>query len=372
MSDTRWDAASNGMLEERFYYCQNWRHDVVAVVDANGGGQQVEQVRYEAYGVPFLILAGDTDSDGSMLAADLTQIQTWIDTFAYDVRGDVDLDGDVDATDKSTVQNTPSPKSGGRGQFTHANTANRKGYAGYEFDDEFVHDVYHVRYRVLNSSLGQWTRRDPVGYVDGANVYKYSRPINSVDPHGLLSVDCPLGSPGCGSNSQPCVSAALAANGTANAKSSSGQDDEFKPYDECRDAVESQLPTILNKPCAEQARSISMQCCYESGIVRPNIADALECALRRRATDLEDTFGCNAVHDFICSNPAMLLNASACARDCCVAHDSCFSANGCTAPDSWLGLEGDACFQCNKDVVFCIAECATRNVLMRICSIFLR
>jgi len=46
---TGWDVQADGTLEERIYYCQNWRHDVVALIDANGGGQQIEQVRYEAY-----------------------------------------------------------------------------------------------------------------------------------------------------------------------------------------------------------------------------------------------------------------------------------------------------------------------------------
>src|ERR1041384_4147843 len=35
---------------------------------------------------------------------DATQIQTWINGSQYDVRGDLDLDGDVDTTDKTTAQ----------------------------------------------------------------------------------------------------------------------------------------------------------------------------------------------------------------------------------------------------------------------------
>ena len=62
-ANTDWDVQADGTLEERFYYLQNWRHDVVALVDANGGGMRVEQVRYEAYGVPSFILAGDVNSD---------------------------------------------------------------------------------------------------------------------------------------------------------------------------------------------------------------------------------------------------------------------------------------------------------------------
>jgi len=94
--------AADATLEYRFYYCQNWRGDVVALI--NSDGAQVEHARYTSYGVPIGMPGADTDSDGDCDSTDITQIQTWIDAPSYDVRGDVDLDGDVDATDKSTAQ----------------------------------------------------------------------------------------------------------------------------------------------------------------------------------------------------------------------------------------------------------------------------
>ena len=53
-------------------------------------------IRYSSYGVPFGLPAGDADSDGDCDNGDSTdtnQIQTWIDTPSYDMRGDIDLDG---------------------------------------------------------------------------------------------------------------------------------------------------------------------------------------------------------------------------------------------------------------------------------------
>jgi hypothetical protein len=44
------DLDENAVLEERLYYCQSWRADVVAVVDSTG--TLVEGARYSAYGVP--------------------------------------------------------------------------------------------------------------------------------------------------------------------------------------------------------------------------------------------------------------------------------------------------------------------------------
>jgi hypothetical protein len=95
------DTDDNGSLEERMYYCQNWRADVSAVIDGNG--EMYEWVKYSAYGVPFGLPGADTDSDGDCDATDITQINTWDTSGPYDVRGDVDLDGGVDAADKSAA-----------------------------------------------------------------------------------------------------------------------------------------------------------------------------------------------------------------------------------------------------------------------------
>ena len=87
-ANTSWTAASDGTLEERIDYCQNWRHDVVALVDSVG--HQVEQNRYFAYGVPFGVPAGDIDSDGDVDSADATAFDT---IASYEARADLDLDG---------------------------------------------------------------------------------------------------------------------------------------------------------------------------------------------------------------------------------------------------------------------------------------
>lgn len=58
-------------------------------------------------------------------------------------------------------------------------------YCGYRF--QAGPKLYHVRNRVLCSSLGVWAQRDPLGYADGPNLYEYSRsnPTNRLDPTGL-------------------------------------------------------------------------------------------------------------------------------------------------------------------------------------------
>jgi RHS repeat-associated protein len=56
------------------------------------------------------------------------------------------------------------------------------------------HDVaiglYHFPFRTYSPRLGRWLQRDPLGYVDGVNMYAYagSSPTNLVDPLGFTSL----------------------------------------------------------------------------------------------------------------------------------------------------------------------------------------
>jgi hypothetical protein len=49
-----------------------------------------------------------------------------------------------------------------------------------------------VRNRWLDSVTGVWNRRDPLGYIDGMNLYQYVRgmALVGVDPTGLFQVRC--------------------------------------------------------------------------------------------------------------------------------------------------------------------------------------
>jgi hypothetical protein len=49
-ANTARTSASDGTLEERVYYVQNWLSDVVALLDA--AGNPLEEIRYSAYGTP--------------------------------------------------------------------------------------------------------------------------------------------------------------------------------------------------------------------------------------------------------------------------------------------------------------------------------
>ncbi len=187
-ANSGWTSAADGTMEERRYYCQNWRADVSAIITS--GGLIVEWAKYSSYGIPFGLPGGDTDSDGDCDATDITQIQTWIDAPAYDVRGDINLDGSVNATDKSLAISNYQGTTSGWNVLSAAVVANRIGYAGYQKDINL--DISHVRHRVLEPHLGRWTRRDPLGYIGFITLYDYcfSDPVTYTDPHGEMPWSC--------------------------------------------------------------------------------------------------------------------------------------------------------------------------------------
>ena len=171
--NSEWVDAADGTMEERIYYCQNWRADVSAVVEDTG--EMVEWVKYSAYGVPFGLPRGDTDSDGDADATDRSNING---SASYDVREDVDLDGDVGSVDESEASN----KSLGYGELSIV--LGRRGVAGYQWSNPLG---YFARHRAVSAALGRWLARDPLGYGRGTNLSEAfaSNPIRWVDPAGL-------------------------------------------------------------------------------------------------------------------------------------------------------------------------------------------
>jgi len=189
-ANTAWGTTMDGVREQRYYYCQNWRGDVVKLISATGGGRQGEAVRYSAHGVPFSIPTGDLDGDGDRDLTDIDYMDDMVNSIQpYSVVGDLDLDGDVDFNDTLLAAGAVH----GRGVLSEV--GNRKGYAGYEHDSA-LDLVCHVRHRAYLTELGRWTRRDPLGYVDGMSLYAYvsGRAIRRIDPRGVYGI-APIGGP---------------------------------------------------------------------------------------------------------------------------------------------------------------------------------
>lgn len=199
-----WAGSPDGTLEERTYYVQNWRADVVALF--TDAGQLIQQVRYDPYGVPFGLAKADVNGDGSVNTADVTAFgNIWNGGNGTHPYADWNFDGAVNTADYSAFLNSHANDTAlGRGMlgysFGHAGGNSRKGYAGYEeaLELEGVKPgTYHVRHRVYIAELGRWTRRDPIGYVDGTNLYLMggANPLIGTDWDGLAYAS---GGGGCG------------------------------------------------------------------------------------------------------------------------------------------------------------------------------
>lgn len=193
------NAASDEVLTARSYLLQNWRADVVALVDDIG--DPVEYVRYSPYGVPTSYPVADVNRDGAVNATDSSDWNSGTPRNGAVTHADLNKDGlypDTTDYDLFTAEYA-SGKAGGYKKQSSVN--NRIGYAGYQWDPAIKGD--HVRHRVYMAEMGRWTRRDPAVYKDGLNLLWYSKNIPTLltDPTGLLSSDCSSGK--CGGAGGP-------------------------------------------------------------------------------------------------------------------------------------------------------------------------
>lgn len=129
------DSDANGTLDERSYVLQDANFNVTALV--NAAGSAIERYLYDAYGKRMVL-----DSN-------------WA----------ADADGVSDVL-------------------------NRQGHQGGLIDRVISYHV-NFRNRILDVDAMRWTQEDPLGYIDGMNVFAplRSNPLNHVDPLGLMTKD---------------------------------------------------------------------------------------------------------------------------------------------------------------------------------------
>jgi RHS repeat-associated protein len=195
-ANTAWTSASDGTLEERLYYCQNWRADVSAIVTSSG--TMKEWVKYSAYGIPIGLPGGDTDSTAACDSTDVTNVHNhWLPyPPTYDVRADIDLDGDVDSTDESTINGSFAGITLGYMILSASAVSNSRGFSGYT-QASAGSSLYVDRNRYLIHRLGRWLRRDPPANEEALNLYGYvaNSPLVNQDPLGLYLKQCRAGDP---------------------------------------------------------------------------------------------------------------------------------------------------------------------------------
>jgi RHS repeat-associated protein len=216
-ANTTWYNSADSTAEERNYYCQNWRADVVAITTS--GGLPIEFVRYSAYGVPSSFALADLNHDGVIngTGAGTDYAGYFAIQGGSGASSDTNFDGDsgnaADDTDFFDSYNAAS--AGGIGVLSRSLTTNRIGYAGYQWDPAI--GSYHVRHRVYRSDLGRWLSRDPLEQPPtDLYVYCADQPMIATDPQGLIWIHtpCMLGKPPADWETPPGRAPALACAGT--------------------------------------------------------------------------------------------------------------------------------------------------------------
>ena len=84
------------------------------------------------------------------------------------------------------------------GTFEGASGDERFMFTGHQWDGES--GLYYAPFRYYSPFQARWTTRDPLGMIDGPNVYAYVRgnPVNFRDPLGLFGFTCwDVGMLGC-------------------------------------------------------------------------------------------------------------------------------------------------------------------------------
>jgi len=134
---------------------------------------------------------GDLDADGDVDATDQTAFNaaypSEVGDGNYNRNCDADYDGDVDALDQSAftaAYNAPGTSVVVAGR-EWSPTANPYGYTTRELAPESL--LMHYRARTYHPTLKQFMQRDPLGYVDGPDLYQYvlGNPLRDSDPFGL-------------------------------------------------------------------------------------------------------------------------------------------------------------------------------------------
>ncbi len=181
----RLDDDVDGTIEERHWLLCDAIGSVVAVVDSNA--RVLERVVYSPYGEARHHQGHDVDGDGDVDTAD-TAIITAISLSAapsigganYRAEADINRDGVVDSND------SVGPNARALADGLISDIDNVVGFAGYLFNSPG--QQYTVRYRHYLPRHGRWVERDPLGFIDGGNVYQYSAssPVDLVDSFGLF------------------------------------------------------------------------------------------------------------------------------------------------------------------------------------------
>ncbi|MEZ6018452.1 MAG: hypothetical protein R3F49_25380, partial [Planctomycetota bacterium] len=168
--------------------------------DDPSAGKQVERLFYNMTSQPVLMPWGDVDGDGDSDASDTGWVNILWSFSLYDVRADLDLDGDVDSIDYAAHASW----AGGVQVSNDANCLSSRAH-------HTRFGILHAHHRGMQSTFGTWTTRGSGIHLDGGNLYTASQFNNMVIGGGLQRGPLrftSVGDPGQGQHS-PMALAAL-------------------------------------------------------------------------------------------------------------------------------------------------------------------
>lgn len=199
------DLATAG-YERVYYHLTDAQFSTVAIID--DAAKVKERVDYTPYGVAMHRHRADFTGERLInVDEQLGVLGNWgvgIKPGDLDRTGEVDID---DLTEVLALNPTAAEPVGVLSASDPDDTSkaidNQVGYCGYIFNAEC--GQYHVRHRTYSPELGRWLQRDPLGYVDGLNLYVAfgDSPQVNQDPSGLHDEPGYARRPGVGYGGKP-------------------------------------------------------------------------------------------------------------------------------------------------------------------------
>ncbi len=178
----------------RGYHLTDHQFSTVALIDSTAN--LLERLTYDAYGMARHHWAADLTGNGAVndddRAAMNAALNESIDDQDYNVDADITRTGRVTMTDAAHTGTSQYKAALPKGDLSAPGIDNVVGYCGYVFNPEVPTTgggggLYTVRFRHYDAELGRWLERDPLGYVDGMNLYGYiaNAPVRHLDSLGF-------------------------------------------------------------------------------------------------------------------------------------------------------------------------------------------
>jgi RHS repeat-associated protein len=180
-----------------FYQLTDPLFSTVAIMEASPHAPALERVSYTPYGVGTHRFGADCNDDGVVTSADSGLVTNSahngsIGNEYYDVRVDVNRDGQVNSADGTLIGYQVGQVSPGLQEISSRTFGFAPGLPADSFTGfgGYVHTRtgrYLVRNRWYDPEGGRWMQRDPIGFEGGLNLYEYvaGSPASNVDPMGL-------------------------------------------------------------------------------------------------------------------------------------------------------------------------------------------